>query len=186
MIWGNAHGALNENKQDTVIWKKQLKWWKWLSLVGGIMAFYIFFFMLFPSFLQRECIPFVLYYEKAMRKEQKYVKNRLQQAHAKWHQRHAITIIKLWETLQDKPPSSSAKHCKRGKGKGTQRRKEMLNIYQPISYGFHLDPDLTKPFKGGENHFECWICNELEEMIFSADVIMVTWFFPAPPQVLIF
>lgn len=78
MIWGNAHGVLNENKQDTVIWKKQLKWWKWLSPAGGIMAFYIFFFMLFPSFLQRECIPFVLYYEKAMRKEQKYVKNRLQ------------------------------------------------------------------------------------------------------------
>lgn len=45
-------------------------WWDYGLLIS--------FFTLSSSFLQRECIPFILYYEKAMRKEQKHVKNRLQ------------------------------------------------------------------------------------------------------------
>jgi len=59
-------------------------------------------------------------------------------------------------------------------------------MHQLISYGFHLAPDLTKPFKGGENLLEHWMCNDLEKTIFSAEVIMVMRFLPAPPQVLIF
>lgn len=134
MIQAKAHDVLNENKPDTVNWKKQLKGWKWLSLDGGIMDFQISFFMLSPSFLQGECIPFILYYEKAMRKEQKYVKNRLQ--HILNDTRKMISpLSRLRETLEDKQLSSSIKHCKRGKIKDTHRLKEMLNMHQPISYG---------------------------------------------------
>ena len=46
-------------------------------------------------------------------------------------------------------PLLPTKHCKGEKTGGPHRLKEILNMHQPIStYGFHLDPDLTKPFKG--------------------------------------
>lgn len=87
-----------------------------------------------------------------MRKEQKYVKNRLQHILNDTRKMQS-PLSRLWETLEDKQPSSSIKRCKRGKRKDTHKLKEMLNMHQPISYGFHLDPDLTKLFKGEKKSF---------------------------------